>query len=142
MYPVARGTGPLFAITAAVVLLGERPGLPGSAGIAAILAGILLVSGLVAAAGRKLPAAGAGWGALTGLWITGYTVVDAWAVTRLRLDPVVFFSLSLLVSTLVLAPFALREPASHVSLPVPTRSSSSRCGRLHSRLSPLCARCR
>jgi drug/metabolite transporter (DMT)-like permease len=27
VYPVARGTGPLFAVVAAVVLLGERPGV-------------------------------------------------------------------------------------------------------------------
>lgn len=116
VYPVARGTGPLFAVAAAVVLLQERPGLVGSAGVAAILAGIVLVSGLIATPGLAAPGprrrqAGVGWGALTGLWIAAYTVVDALAVTNLDLDPFVFFFLSLLVSTLVLAPFALRDAA-------------------------------
>jgi uncharacterized membrane protein len=112
VYPVARGTGPLFAVVAAVVLLGERPGAVGSIGIAAILAGIVLISGLLTASGRTHRPAGVGRGALTGLWIAAYTVVDALAVTSLGLDPFVFFFLSLLVSTVVLAPFALRDPAS------------------------------
>lgn len=112
VYPVARGTGPLFAVVAAVVLLGERPGLAGAVGIAAILAGIVLVSGLVAASGaREGRSAGVGWGTLTGLWIATYTVIDAWAVTSLALDPVVYFLLSLVVTAIVLAPLALRRPA-------------------------------
>jgi drug/metabolite transporter (DMT)-like permease len=112
VYPVARGTGPLFAVVAAVALLGERPGLVGSIGIAAILAGLVVVSGLLTTSGRTYRPAGVGWGVLTGVWIAAYTVVDALAVTSLRLDPFVFFFLSLLVSSLVLAPFALRDRAS------------------------------
>lgn len=110
VYPVARGTGPLFAVVAAVVLLGERPGATGAAGIAAILAGIVLVSGVFAtSATRGGRSAGVGWGALTGAWIAAYTVIDAWAVARLRLDPLVYFFLSLVVTAAVLAPFALRD---------------------------------
>ncbi len=110
VYPVARGTGPLFAVVAAVVLLGERPDAAGVAGIAAILAGIVLVSGVFAASGtRGGRSAGVGWGALTGAWIAAYTVIDAWAVARLRLDPLVYFFLSLVVTAAVLAPFALRD---------------------------------
>lgn len=112
VYPVARGTGPLFAVAAAVVLLGERPAAVGAVGIVAILAGIVLVSGLVAdAGGRAARSAGVGWGSLTGLWIATYTVIDAWAVTDLGLDPIVYFFLSLVVTTAVLAPFALRDTA-------------------------------
>jgi len=113
VYPVARGTGPLFAVVAAVALLGERPGMAGSVGIAAILAGIVLVSGLLAVSGgRQARSAGVGWGALTGLWIAAYTVVDAWAVTSLGLAPFIFFLLSLAVTAVTLAPFALRDSAS------------------------------
>jgi drug/metabolite transporter (DMT)-like permease len=112
VYPVARGTGPLFAVVAAVVLLGERPGPVGAVGIAAILAGIVLVSGLLAASGaRRGRPAGVGWGTLTGLWIATYTVIDAWAVTSLGLGPLVYFFLSLAVTAAVLAPFALRDTA-------------------------------
>jgi drug/metabolite transporter (DMT)-like permease len=109
VYPVARGTGPLFAVVAAVVLLGERPGVAGSIGVAAVLVGIALVSGLVSIPGRKDRSAGAGWGTLTGLWIAAYTVIDAWAVAGLGLSPFVFFSISLAVTAIVLAPFALRD---------------------------------
>ncbi len=112
VYPVARGTGPLFAVAAAVVVLGEQPGRTGWLGIAAILAGIVLISGITQVADRPDRLAGVGWGVLTGLWIATYTLIDAWAVTRLGLGPLVFFFLSLVFSALVLAPFALREPAS------------------------------
>ena len=109
VYPVARGTGPLFAVIAAVVLFGEQPGLLGSVGIAAILAGIVLVSGLLQAPTADGRTASIGWGALTGVWIATYTVIDAWAVTSLGLGPVFFFALSLLVTASALAPFALRD---------------------------------
>ncbi|NLE21740.1 MAG: EamA family transporter [Actinobacteria bacterium] len=111
VYPVARGTGPLFAVAAAVLLFGERPGVAGSVGIGAVLVGIVLVSGLVSAPGSRKRSAGVGWGTLTGLWIATYTVIDAWAVTSLGLSPLVFFLLSLVLTAVVMAPFALREPA-------------------------------
>jgi drug/metabolite transporter (DMT)-like permease len=112
VYPVARGTGPLFAVVGAVVLLGEQPGTVGSVGIAAILVGIFLVSGVTQLSGRADRWAGVEWGGLTGLWIATYTLIDAWAVTSLGLDPLVFFFLSLVISALVLVPWALRAPAS------------------------------
>ncbi|MGE5228332.1 MAG: DMT family transporter [Deltaproteobacteria bacterium] len=111
VYPVARGTGPLFAVAAAVIVLGEQPGRTGWLGIAAVLAGIVLVSGITQATGGPGQLASVVWGVLTGLWIATYTLIDAWAVTRLGLGPLVFFFLSLLFSALVLAPFALRDTA-------------------------------
>lgn len=91
VYPVARGAGPLLAALGAVLLLGERPGLAGCAGIAAIVLGVLLVSGLL----RRKPisaqlAAGLRWGLLTGLLIASYTVIDAWAIKRLAMQPLAF----------------------------------------------------
>jgi drug/metabolite transporter (DMT)-like permease len=41
VYPLARGTGPLFSIIAAVFVLGETPGLLGWLGIGSILTGIM-----------------------------------------------------------------------------------------------------
>lgn len=46
VYPVARRTGPLFAVMGAIVLLDEWPGALGWAGIAAVLLGILLLAGM------------------------------------------------------------------------------------------------
>ncbi len=109
VYPVARGTGPSFAVIGAVVLLGEHPGAVGSLGVAAILVGIILVSGVTQLQGRAGRWAGVGWGGLTGLWIATYTLIDAWAVTSLGLEPLVFFFLSLVFSALVLAPWVLRD---------------------------------
>lgn len=91
VYPVARGAGPLLAALGAVLLLGERPGLGGWAGIAAIVLGVLLISGLL----RRKPigaqlAAGLHWGLLTGLLIASYTVIDAWAIKRLAMQPLAF----------------------------------------------------
>lgn len=109
VYPVARGTGPLFAVAAAVIVLGEHPGRTGWLGIAAILTGIVLISGVTQTADRPDRLASVAWGGLTGLGIATYTLIDALAVTRLGLGPLVFFFLSLVCSALVLAPFALRD---------------------------------
>src|SRR5947207_146331 len=46
VYPLARGSGPLLAVLAAVVLLGERPGVLPLAGAGAVVAGILVIGGL------------------------------------------------------------------------------------------------
>ncbi len=45
IYPLARGTGPLFSAVGAVLILGERPSPVGLAGAAAIIAGIFLIAG-------------------------------------------------------------------------------------------------
>src|SRR4029079_18634718 len=46
VYPLARGSGPLLAVLAAVVLLGERPGVLPLVGAGAVIAGILVIGGL------------------------------------------------------------------------------------------------
>jgi drug/metabolite transporter (DMT)-like permease len=43
VYPIGRGTGALLAALAGIVLLGERPGAVGAAGIGCIVAGIVLI---------------------------------------------------------------------------------------------------
>ena len=91
VYPVARGAGPLLAALGAVFWLQERPGPAGWAGIAAIVLGVLLIAGLL----RRKPltlavAAGLRWGLLTGALIASYTVIDAWAIKRLGMQPLAF----------------------------------------------------
>jgi drug/metabolite transporter (DMT)-like permease len=46
VYPLARGTGPMFAVLAAVLLLGERPGLVPLLGAAVVVAGIAVIGGI------------------------------------------------------------------------------------------------
>lgn len=114
VYPMARGTGPLFAVLGAVLLLGNRPGASAWVGIVAILAGIFLMAGggLLRRLGAGADPAllrGLGWGAATGLFIAAYTLVDGWAVQVLGLVPLVYYALGLGVRSVVLAPWALRD---------------------------------
>lgn len=109
VYPLARGSGPLFAVFGAVLLLGELPTTLGLIGIAAILAGILLIAGLAEARRSTTLQAGIFWGSLTGLSIAAYTVLDGWAIKVLGLAPVLYYGLSLLVRNLMLLPQALRR---------------------------------
>jgi drug/metabolite transporter (DMT)-like permease len=80
VYPVARGSAPLFTLAWAVAFLGERPSPLGMAGILVVCVGIYLV-GLPSIAEWKRPFAGAGggaapWALATGLAISCYTAVD------------------------------------------------------------------
>lgn len=111
VYPLARGSGPLFSIAGAIIFFGESPNLPGWLGIAAIILGILLIScgaGLHPASGKILP--GLIWGCLTGLFIGLYTLIDGWAVKTLAMAPVLYYVLGLGLRTLILAPPALKRP--------------------------------
>ena len=113
VYPLARGTGPLFSVFGAILLIGETPSLKGWIGIGAILVGILTIAGgrrLVGLGNASSPK-GVGWGALTGLFVAAYTVVDGWAVKVLGLPPVLFYVSGLALRTALLAPAALSRPA-------------------------------
>lgn len=94
VYPVARGAGPLLSSLLAVLLLGEAMGPRSLLGVAGITLGIWLVAGGPALwakahdpAQRARVRAGIGWGALTGVLIAGYTVIDGYAVKVALLSP-------------------------------------------------------
>lgn len=106
VYPVARGSGPLLATAAAVLLLGERPSGQALAGALLIVAGGFVLGGGARGAGARPALA---WGLLTGVFIAGYTVLDAAAVTRLGLPPLLYLWLAEVGRTLLLAPVALRR---------------------------------
>ena len=113
VYPVARGTGPMLSVLAAVALLAERPSALGWLGVAAVLVGVFLSAGAGALwRGDKVRQRSIGvlWGALTGVFIATYTVIDGWAIKSLGMAPVLFYGVGLLCRTLLLAPFALRQP--------------------------------
>lgn len=112
VYPLARGTGPLFSVIAAVLFFREMPGPVGWFGIASILAGIMLIAGLpqlLRNTGGRLPA-GVLWGTMTGITIATYTVIDGYAVKVLGMAPVIYYVLGLALRTALLAPAALRSP--------------------------------
>lgn len=112
VYPVARGTGPLFAIFGAFCFLGERPPLWGLIGIGMILLGIFLTAGglslLRGQTRHNSNRTGISWGCITGFFIALYTLSDAWAVKSLSFHPVVFFSAHLWWKSILLSPVAIK----------------------------------
>jgi len=112
VYPVARGSGPLFSVAAALMVWAERPSALGWAGVAALLAGLFVSAGgsqLLRRGDAPGQRSGVYWGLLTGLFIAGYTLIDGWAVKSLGMAPVLFYALALLSRSLLLAPFAWRR---------------------------------
>lgn len=112
VYPLARGSGPLLAGVAAIVLLGERPGPLGIAGMLLIGAGVIVL-GRPARAGRDgerrartLPAVG--FGLATGLFIATYTVWDKYAISTLAIPPLLYNWANEVVRTAALTPPAVR----------------------------------
>jgi multidrug transporter EmrE-like cation transporter len=82
VYPLAPGSAPLLAVAIGVVLLGERLGPVGSAGVAALLVGLLTLQRpwqYLRASGRASGGA-AGFALLTGITIASYSAVDKVAV--------------------------------------------------------------
>jgi drug/metabolite transporter (DMT)-like permease len=111
VYPIARGTGPTFSSLGAFLLLGEAPSSQGLLGLAAVVIGIGLIStqGDLAAFRRPSGQAGVRWGAATGLLISTYTVVDAYGVKTLGIQPVILDWFSNLLRFVLLAPVVPRD---------------------------------
>jgi drug/metabolite transporter (DMT)-like permease len=112
VYPVARGTGPMMSSLGAFVLLGEAPSHRGLLGLLAVVVGIGLIStqGNLSAFRRPGGQAGVRWGAATGSLIACYTVIDAYGVKSLGIQPVVLDWCSNLLRFFLLAPVVLRNP--------------------------------
>ncbi len=114
VYPVARGTGPLASAVGAVLLLGETMNLTGAAGVALVCAGVFLVAGgpaLWHAPDRARVLAGLRWGAITGLLIAAYTVLDGYTVKVLLVSPVLLDYFGNALRLPFLLPTALRDRA-------------------------------
>jgi drug/metabolite transporter (DMT)-like permease len=118
VYPVARGSGPLLAAAGAVVFLGERLTLLGSAGVLAVCGGVFLIAGGPAlwrgshdAATHQRAMAGVRWGVLTGALIAAYTVIDGYAVKVLLIGPVLVDYVGNLLRVPLLLPPSLRDLA-------------------------------
>jgi drug/metabolite transporter (DMT)-like permease len=121
VYPVARGTGPLLASVGAIILLGERISVVGVLGIVGVAVGVFLIAG-----GPRLlrsaqdPAqqerlfTGLRYGAITGVLIATYTVVDGYAVKMLLLTPILLDYMSNFVRLALLTPVVLRDRAAAV----------------------------
>ena len=108
VYPLARGTGPLFATLGAILLLGERPTPLALAGAVLIVGGVFAMSFTGLRSGVSVRWA-VGYGLLTGMFIAGYTLWDKVAVSTLAIPPVLLDTATALVRTLLLLPLALHR---------------------------------
>lgn len=81
VYPIARGTAPLFAVAAGVLILGERLGPLGALGVAGLAAGVLVIQrpwrALRSAAGAGGVDRAVLFALATGLAIASYSAVDS-----------------------------------------------------------------
>lgn len=112
VYPLARGTGPMLSVVAAILLFGERPGLAALLGTAGVVVGVWVIGGLGSSSGKgKSWATGVGYGLACGAVIATYTVWDAYAVTALAVSPLVLMAGSSLVETVLLGPHAYARRA-------------------------------
>ncbi|HEX5847850.1 MAG TPA: DMT family transporter [Rubrobacter sp.] len=106
VYPLARGTGPLLATAAAIVLFGERPSLLVIFGIALITTGVFV---LTSEGGSLRFSVGSGvfYGLMTGVFIAAYTIWDKQAVSALLIPPLLQSWATTIVTTLLLTPVAM-----------------------------------
>ena len=119
VYPLGRGSGALLAALAGITLLGERPGRAGITGIALVVLGVLVLGtasrGTAASPSRTAPPPAAQasraiiFALVTGTFIASYTLWDKYAVSTLKVPPLIQGYASLPVMALVLAPSALRQ---------------------------------
>lgn len=75
VYPVARGTGPLFTAIGAIVVLHEHPPLLQLAGVALVCVGVIAIG--LSHRASKGAAAGLAFALATGFTIGCYTLIDA-----------------------------------------------------------------
>jgi len=120
VYPLGRGSGALLAALAGIILLGERPGPAGITGIVLVVLGVLVLGAASRGTGAspspaaaRPPATRASraviFALVTGTFIASYTLWDKYAVSTLKVPPLIQGYASLPVMALVLAPSALRQ---------------------------------
>ncbi len=110
VYPLARGTGPLFSTLGAVVFLQEKMNWTGVSGLCLLLTGILLIAGLTNASWKNSRnKTGILYGLVIGLMIAAYTVWDGYAVKVLVLSPILIEYFSHPFRVLALTKNAVRQ---------------------------------
>jgi drug/metabolite transporter (DMT)-like permease len=110
VYPVMRGTGPLFAIIGAWLVFGETFAPVQWLGVAVLLAGLygLAAYNLVhVTLDRETLVPALGFAVLTGLFVALYTTYDAYGI-RATADPFTFLAWFFFIDGFLFPPLALR----------------------------------
>lgn len=110
VYPVVRGSGPLFTVIAAGLVFHEHFNMIQWAGVLLLVSGIFGLAGfnyrkLTVGRDTLLPALG--WALITGGMVALYTTYDAWGI-RLSVDPFTFLVWFFLLDSLFM-PFWTRN---------------------------------
>jgi drug/metabolite transporter (DMT)-like permease len=105
VYPVARGSAPLFLLFWATIFLGERPSRLGMCGILLVILGLYLIN-LPSLADWSRPlhafrSAASRWALLTGILISSYTAIDKVGIRYFH--PFVYLYLVLVVGWICLS---------------------------------------
>ena len=109
VYPLARGTGPVLATIAAILIFGERPTPLALAGAVSIAIGVFVLTGDPRKLRQRGVGAAVGYALLTGVTIAAYTLWDKRGVSALLIPPVLYEWTSNIGRSLILAPLALRR---------------------------------
>lgn len=107
IYPLARGTGPLFSTMIAIIILKESASPVAIIGIFLIIFGIITITGNPALILNSSKDKSLIYALLCGISIASYTIFDKIAVSTLKLPPVLLDWLSNLGRVMLLTPYAL-----------------------------------
>lgn len=107
IYPLARGTGPLFSTIIAIIILKESASIVAILGIFLIIFGIITITGNPALILNSSKDKSLIYAFLCGISIASYTIFDKISVSTLMLPPVLLDWLSNLGRVLLLTPYAL-----------------------------------
>jgi drug/metabolite transporter (DMT)-like permease len=109
VYPLARATGPLLTIVAAILFLGERPGPAALAGAVLIGISALVLTGNPFAWHRSDSRHAVGFALLTGCMIAVYTLWDKQSVAAFLIPPLLYDWGTNAFRVLMLVPYARRQ---------------------------------
>jgi len=110
VYPLARGTGPLFSSIAAILFLHEQLKVSASIGLLLILVGVLIITGLsFKKENNSKIMSGVFWGVLTGFFIALYTFNDALAIKSYAASPLIITFVGGAISTILLLPLVVSK---------------------------------
>jgi drug/metabolite transporter (DMT)-like permease len=111
VYPLARGTAPLFLLAWSALFLADRLTLGGAAGIGLIALGLYLINlprlGAWSQPLRSLGQPGPRWALLAGVCISIYTLIDRFGIRLV--DPLLFTYLALWITVVLMTPIVLRD---------------------------------